>query len=399
VTSVPLKYLVTITAGQSPPNEEVSLEGDMPFLQGCAEFGPVSPLPSRYCANPPRTATAGSWLVSVRAPVGQINRADRHYGIGRGLASVRPLRINDSFLGYALQAIVPQLRSVATGSTYEAVTTADIGNVRIRVPAAKEQRTIADFLDRETARIDALIAKKERLVGLLSEKHSAIVETRVGEGEQVRLKHLRTYITSGSRGWADYYADDGEMFLRIANVSGEGIDVDLQDLAHVQLPANAEGARTQIRDGDLLVSITALLGAVAVADERCIGGFVNQHVALVRLDRTRSDPRYVAYALSSRHAQNQFSLLGYGGTKQGLSLNDVGEVSTRLPSLPRQVVLRDQMDRHFQSTRRAREQILTSVKRLRELRSSLITAAVTGQIDVPAWGQRGGTERALESVG
>src|SRR5690606_28294805 len=102
----------------------------------------------------------GAWLISVRAPVGEINFADRDYGIGRGLASIAAKFIDPSYLGYALAAAVPQLRSVATGSTYEAVSASQIGNLQIPVLDLEIQKAIAAFLDRETARIDKLIAKK-----------------------------------------------------------------------------------------------------------------------------------------------------------------------------------------------------------------------------------------------
>ena len=72
-------------------------------------------------------------------------------------------------------------------------------------------------------------------------------------------------VTSGSRGWADYYSDVGPLFLRIGNISVSSVDLKLTDVQRVQPPEGAEGYRTRVETGDVLVSITALLGAVGVS--------------------------------------------------------------------------------------------------------------------------------------
>ena len=75
-----------------------------------------------------------------------------------------------------------QLNAIATGSTYEAVATEDVGNLVVQTAPGYVQRAIADFLDRETARIDALVAAKERLLGLLAEKRRALITRAVTRG-------------------------------------------------------------------------------------------------------------------------------------------------------------------------------------------------------------------------
>lgn len=91
---IPLKWLASIVAGQSPTSTVVDVyvgEG-LPFLQGNAEFGPEQPAPVHRCDSAHKRSSPGDILVSVRAPVGALNVADRSYGIGRGLAAVRPGR-------------------------------------------------------------------------------------------------------------------------------------------------------------------------------------------------------------------------------------------------------------------------------------------------------------------
>lgn len=257
-----------------------------------------------------------------------------------------------------------------------------IKDFELPVPDLDTQKAIAAYLDRETASIDQLIAKKERQAKLLTEKLSRVINAATASGQPQRLKHLRTYLTSGSRGWGDSYADSGSMFVRIGNVTGRGIGVDYSDVVYVDVPANSEGTRTAIAEGDLLISITAELGAVAVADGRCSGGFVNQHVALLRLARNKANPRYVAYALRNDRSRQQFVVLGYGGTKQGLSLFDVGELSVMLPTPEEQVQIASRLDDISSKVFSLMDAAKASIEKLKERRAALITAAVTGQLDI-----------------
>ena len=75
------------------------------------------------------------------------------------------------------------------------------------------------------------------------------------------------FLTSGSRGWADHYSEDGALFIRIGNLTRDSIRLDLSDIQRVSVPAGAEGERTKVQPGDVLFSITAYLGSVAVVPE------------------------------------------------------------------------------------------------------------------------------------
>ena len=179
-----LKFVSHIVAGQSPPSEAVvdSIDG-LSFLQGNAEFGPMNPTPHQVCDSAPKRAEPGDILLSVRAPVGAMNMADRHYGIGRGLCAIRPTAgLGRLFSFYEVMTMRPLLDAVATGSTYDAVTASDVGDLPMLLPGRDEQRAIAAFLERETVKIDALVAKKERLIELLREKRTALITRAVTRG-------------------------------------------------------------------------------------------------------------------------------------------------------------------------------------------------------------------------
>lgn len=122
-------------------------------------------------------------MLSVRAPVGLLNIADRDLAIGRGLCAIQPSsRWNARYSWWALHEARHQLQAVSTGSTYEAVAVEDVGNLLIKPLAFEAQEAIACYLDRETARLDALEAAKERVLTLLAEKRQAIITRAVTRG-------------------------------------------------------------------------------------------------------------------------------------------------------------------------------------------------------------------------
>lgn len=153
-----------------------------------------------------------------------------------------------------------------------------------------------------------------------------------------QLGSLRPYVTSGSRGWARYYSDRGAPFVRITNLSRGSIYLDLADLKHVNLPdGEREGLRTQLRLGDLLVSITADIGIVAFVDGRVPQpSFINQHIALVRFDAAAADTRFLAYFLASEPPQRAFRAGTDQGAKAGMNLAGVLKIRVAFPPLGEQ---------------------------------------------------------------
>ena len=177
-----LKYLAVLTMGQSPPSGAVQTDPvGFPFLQGCAEFGSDYPSADRYCCSPPKVAQKQTILLSVRAPVGEINVADKEYGIGRGLCAVQPNpRWYDRFAYWQLHVLARRdLKKVATGSTYGAVSVDNVADLNLMIPPYAEQRAIATFLDWVTAKIDGLVEKNQVLIDRLREKRQALITAAV----------------------------------------------------------------------------------------------------------------------------------------------------------------------------------------------------------------------------
>lgn len=272
------------------------------------------------------------------------------------------------------------------------------------IPPISEQRAIAAFLDRETARIDEVIEKKQRQIELLQEKRSALVSHVVTKGldpnapmkdsgiewlgeipahwEAVRFKRCVEFITSGPRGWAKFFSDDGDLFIRIANLSRNSIDLDLTDVQHVVPPIGAEAIRTGVRAGDILISITADLGSVAVVPNQVGTAYISQHIALARPMNKRAHPRWLGFSIFSESCRNQLRALGYGGTKVQLGLEDVQNLILCMPPRDEQDRIVSWLDTEFYKQSMVTQKIHNSVTMLLEYRTALISAAVTGKIDV-----------------
>lgn len=157
-----------------------------------------------------------------------------------------------------------------------------------------------------------------------------------GHWEVFSLKRDLAFLTSGSRGWAEHYADDGPLFIRIGNLTRGNLHLDLSDIQRVAVPDGTEGERTKIFAGDVLFSITAYLGSVAIAPEGLEAAYISQHVALARLRQKRFLPSWVGYTTLSVVGKTYLETQGYGGTKIQLGLDDIANLILTVPPLEEQ---------------------------------------------------------------
>jgi type I restriction enzyme S subunit len=350
----------------------------------------------------------GTVVISSRAPIGTLGIAAKELCTNQGCKSlvVGP-NINNKYLYYVLLTSVDRLNILGKGTTFLELSADELGAYRICVPSTSEQQKIANFLDHETAKIDTLIEKQQQLIKLLQEKRQAVISHAVTKGLNpnapmrdsgveglgevpehwvvTRAKFLFDFVTSGSRGWAEYYSDEGALFFRIANLTRDTIEPKLESIQKVEPPMGSEGERSRIELNDLLISITADLGSVCVADENIEGGYVSQHVSLCRPNNNVRSSRWLAYFILSNLAKEQLIGSGYGGTKVQLSLEDIRELLILQPIGDEQVKIERFIDAELEKFYRLMFLAETQIELLTERRTALISAAVTGKIDVRDW--------------
>jgi type I restriction enzyme S subunit len=318
---------------------------------------------------------------------------------GTGCLRARPDlgHVHPAFL---LQAVcwsptIQWLNENAVGQTMLNLSVGILERLPLCLPPLPEQRKIAAILSSVDAAIEATeaviqqlqIVKKAMMAELLTRgipgRHTKFKMTEIGEvpeeWEVVPLGDLSLFVTSGSRGWAQFYAEEGALFVRITNLTRGTTRLDLSERQHVRLPAgSAEGTRTRVESGDVLVSITADLGIVGLVPPGFEEAYVNQHIALVRLDQHRADPRYVASALAGEIGQVQVRRLNDGGAKAGLSLPSIRQLLIPLPSLREQATLAEPIDR----TEQRIQAESTSLTALREVKAALMSVLLTGEVRV-----------------
>jgi type I restriction enzyme S subunit len=192
-----------------------------------------------------------------------------------------------------------------------------------------------------------------------------------------RTDQLFWFVTSGSRGWAKYYTNSGPIFLRVGNLDHDSIELDLQDLQHVQPPEGAEGTRTKVTPGDVLVSITADVGMIAVVPKGLGNAYINQHISLARPVDV-SGCEYVAWYLAARPGQKQFQDLQRGATKAGLGLDDIKGVDVPLPPLEEQQQIVQEIEGRLSLVDDLDLQVDANIRRATRLRQALLTKAFGG---------------------
>ena len=190
---------------------------------------------------------------------------------------------------------------------------------------------------------------------------------------------LFSFITSGSRGWAKYYSDEGSIFLRMGNLDHDTILLDLKDIQYVNPPEGIEGIRTRVQRNDILVSITADVGMIGMVPENLGEAYINQHVSLAR-PVSMINPKYLAWFLAGPNGSKQFIDLQRGATKAGLGLDDITSVVVPLPSLEEQNRIVKEIERIFNHVSRIEESQRISEHRLAELEQSALVKAFRGEL-------------------
>ena len=287
------------------------------------------------------------------------------------------------FLYYVLSAIHSSgwLEAACNKATIGHLTGEKLSSLPIPTPNRQDRDRVVDFLDRETSRTRHLIALKDRLRSSLQDRFLSAVDRATATGRETRVRHVTSLITSGPRGWSDVVGDEGEPFIRSGDLRETSIRMRVDGLVRVRPETRQEGARSRVDAGDICVGITgANTGWVGMVPARLAGGYVSQHVALLRPRGVKGE--WLAFSLLGRRVREQLLAAQYGGTKQLLGLDDLAEVRIFVPDLREaHRILRWLRDLE-NSTERTRERLNQQVSVLQERVQALVTAAVTGQLDV-----------------
>ncbi|MCY3902104.1 MAG: restriction endonuclease subunit S [Caldilineaceae bacterium] len=275
------------------------------------------------------------------------------------------------------------------------------------VPSLPEQHAIARYLDHVDRRIQRYIDTKEKLIALLQEARQATIQRAVTRGldpdvplkpsgvdwlgdvpanwEVGRLGHLATKFGSGitPRGGATVYQESGVPFLRSQNIHFEGLQ--MQDVARIAPSLHQELSGTHVKPGDVLLNITgASIGRACAVPEDFVEGNVNQHVCIIRPDKSRLLPRLLAAYLSTPVMQLEIQIEQRGASREGLTLHSIRNFTVLLPPLPEQRAIAAHLDKATAAIDAAVDTARRQADLMREYRASLFAHVVTGKLDVRA---------------
>jgi type I restriction enzyme, S subunit len=259
----------------------------------------------------------------------------------------------------------------------------DLGEVELLNASLQEQRAIADYLDRETARIDALISAKQRAILLYRERRQSLRDNAFDSVPGFRLKHLlREGMAYGVL--VPEFVEDGARvpMIRTYNLTARG-DVDREDIAEIPLSLANHYRRTCLEEGDLILSVVGSMGRAAVAGPREVGSNLNRPLARLQ-PKVELGARLLWHWTQTTHFMDSAMLATGGGTAQPtLNLGDLANFHVGLPAdeRPWRQIL-SMLETGCRKLDRLEDTASSQTALLYERRQALITAAVTGQIDV-----------------
>ncbi|HEY6073686.1 MAG TPA: restriction endonuclease subunit S, partial [Anaerolineales bacterium] len=298
-----------------------------------------------------------------------------------------------------------QFQVAANGITRFGLSGGAIGASLFAIPPVKEQRTIATFLDCETHKIDTLIAKEEKLIELLQEKRTALITRAVSRGLDPSVPTKESgvdWVGEIPTHWAVCFLDklvdpmrritygivqpgepdpEGILMVRGQNYSQGWSDP--ADIFRVSAEVEAPYKRARLRGGDIVMTIVgAGTGNVAIVPAQFDGANITQTTARIAIQRRKGTNRYFAYQLESRMGQANVDVAVKGAAQPGLNLAHIEKFRVLRPPLNEQEAIADYLDRVTRSTDVLASRVRDSIDLLKGYRIALISAAVTGKIDV-----------------
>ncbi|TBM07324.1 restriction endonuclease subunit S [Hafnia paralvei] len=319
----------------------------------------------------------------------------------------RPFRRgNARFYAYLLdcQQLRTQVRTAVKGVKVFSVTQAILRNLSIWLPSEKEQQRIAAFLDHETAKIDNLIEKQQQLIELLKEKRQAVISHAVTKGlnPDVPMKDSgvewlgkvpKHWVSSSLKHKANIidckhitaeFSDTGIPVASIGEVKNWFVDLSTAKLTNERYYRSLiEGGRKPLA-GDIIYSRNATVGEAAIVGSNMPPFAMGQDVCLIKT-KENIIPEYILYVLKSNTIFQQLNLAMIGSTFKRINVDDIRNFSIAIPPKNEQIsivnVLKAKLEKYDQTVENA--ELL--VNYMQERRTALISAAVTGKIDVRDW--------------
>ncbi|MGH7490796.1 MAG: restriction endonuclease subunit S [bacterium] len=355
-------------------------------------------------------------IVAIGATLGKVSSLTTAASCNQQITVIEfdAKRVFPRFGTYQLKRLEPALHGIAPSATLPILVQNDIAKIHLALPSIAEQRAIADFLDRATAKLDTLLAKKRELIEKLKEKRTALISRTVTRGlppeaaraagldpnprlkpsgiewlgevpEHWKVSKIRFEATLISKGTTPSTigketVDEGIRFLKAENIHDGKVSL-VPDF-FIDAETDQLLARSRLKGNDVLIVIAgATTGKTAVLSKDLLPANTNQAVCFIRLKNSAYATILSAW-ITTKFVQDIVWNQAVQAAQPNLAMENIRAISCLVPPLPEQRALADYLDRETSKIDQMVAMVEEAVARLQEYRSGLITAAVTGKIDV-----------------
>lgn len=267
---------------------------------------------------------AGTLLIAMYGSIGKLGITGMECCTNQAIAFAKEMYgVTTEYMFYYLSLMKSKLISLGKGGTQKNISLTVLNSIDVIVPPITEQQRIVDRIEELFSQLDSAVETLKKTKQQLAVYRQAVLKEAFSNiKDTATIREVSTLVTSGSRGWAKYYSNQGAKFIRIGNLTRDFIDIVFDDVQYVELPDKAEGLRSKLQPNDVLVSITADLGSIGLVPQNIGEAYINQHIAVVRFKNT-DQGKFMAWYLKSDYGQKDLLKNKRGAGKLGLGLDDI----------------------------------------------------------------------------
>ena len=321
------------------------------------------------------------------------------------MAKLTPnIRIDNNLSKYLCKSIEPLLRELTIGMGVPHVSTTKLNNIQIPTIPLAEQKQIANYLDKQTAKIDATIAKNKELIELLEEKRVALINQVVTKGLNpdvpmkysgvewigkipehyniMKLKH-HGFVLGGYAFKSGDFTDSGVKVVKITNV--QSLKFDWSECFYLPKSYLHEHSEFKINKGDIIFALTRPIistGIKAAIFDENEPALANQRTGIFKKHSNDLISTFLYYVIYSDYFKEDFKSKITATNQPNISPLDIGEIKLILPSVEEQKQIVSKLDEETKKISEVISKIKENINLLEEYKTSLIHNVVTGKIDV-----------------
>ena len=285
---------------------------------------------------------------------------------------------SNKFLCYYLNYF--NYKGYVSGTTRLKLTQAQMKTIPVPVLSLDEQERIVARIEELFSELDNGVETLRKTKQQLAVYRQAVLKDAFAHiTDKKPIREMSSVVTSGSRGWAQYYSDHGAKFVRIGNLTRDRIRIDLSDIQYVDLPDGAEGKRTQLQPNDVLVSITADLGSIGLVPDDIGEAYVNQHIAMIRFNNPVQG-EFMAWYLRSDYGQKDLLKNKRGGGKLGLGLDDIRDSRVPVVSDTEASKILEAIENRLSVCDSIEKTVDTALQQAEAMRQSILKKAFEGRL-------------------